>query len=143
MHLNSISPHTQVEMKFMSVTEDPTNRSDLSFNSFALNAEKRHKHIKYFLAVCDPITPPPTRSIHPNRKVQVMLKHTLCILKEAIIMGKYVSANKYTMSYKGCHPVIPCINYKREGDEFQCDALCSDGYTYSFYFRNQPAPKHE
>ena len=30
---------------------------------------------------------------------------------------------------------------KKEGDGFQCDALGSDGYTYTFFFRNQPAPQ--
>ena len=33
------------------------------------------------------------------------------------------------------------ITYKAEGDGFQCDALCQEGYTYNFYYRNQPAPK--
>ena len=27
-----------------------------------------------------------------------------------------------------------------EGDGFQCNALCSDGYTFAFYFRNEPPP---
>ena len=31
------------------------------------------------------------------------------------------------------------INYKKEGDGFQCDALESNGYTYTFFLRNQPA----
>jgi hypothetical protein len=33
------------------------------------------------------------------------------------------------------------ITYIAEGDGFQCDALCHEGYTYTFYFWNQPAPK--
>ena len=33
------------------------------------------------------------------------------------------------------------ISYKREGDGFQCDALCDEGYTFSFYFRHGDAPK--
>ena len=30
------------------------------------------------------------------------------------------------------------ITYKNEGDGFQADALCNDGYCYQFYFRNEP-----
>ena len=41
---------------------------------------------------------------------------------------------------KGRHPDIIRITYKKGGGGFQRDALCSDGYTFSFYFRNQPAP---
>ena len=45
------------------------------------------------------------------------------------------------MGCKGRHPDILRIIYKKEGDGFQCDALGSDGYTYTFFFRNQPAPQ--
>ena len=30
---------------------------------------------------------------------------------------------------------------KKEGDGFQADCICDEGYTFTFYFRNQPAPK--
>ena len=30
------------------------------------------------------------------------------------------------------------ISYKREGDGFQCDAVCDCKYTYSFWFRHGP-----
>ena len=33
------------------------------------------------------------------------------------------------------------ITYKKEGDGFQADCICDSGYTFTFYFRNQPAPK--
>ena len=33
------------------------------------------------------------------------------------------------------------ISYKREGDGFQCDALCDKGYTFLFFFRHGDAPK--
>ena len=56
-------------------------------------------------------------------------------------MGQYISADEQTIGCKGRHPDIIRINYKKEGDGFQCDAICSDGYTYTFYFQNQPAPK--
>ena len=31
--------------------------------------------------------------------------------------------------------------YKAEGDGFQCDAICDSGFTWTFYFRNQKAPR--
>ncbi len=31
------------------------------------------------------------------------------------------------------------ITYKREGDGFQCNALCDEGYAFSFYFRHGDA----
>jgi hypothetical protein len=32
-------------------------------------------------------------------------------------------------------------HFKKTGDGFQVDTLCSNGYTFTFYFRHQPAPK--
>ena len=33
------------------------------------------------------------------------------------------------------------MTFKKAGDGFLVDALCADGYTYAWYFRNQLAPK--
>ena len=33
------------------------------------------------------------------------------------------------------------MTYKKGGDGFLVDALCAEGYTYSWYFRNQLAPR--
>ena len=33
------------------------------------------------------------------------------------------------------------INYKKQGDVFQCNAICADGYMFSVYFRNVASPQ--
>ena len=33
------------------------------------------------------------------------------------------------------------INYKKEGDGFQCEGVCADGFTFTIFFRNQLSPK--
>ena len=45
------------------------------------------------------------------------------------------------MLFKGYHHDKLRITYKAEGDGFQVDALCDDGYCYQVYMRNDPAPK--
>jgi hypothetical protein len=45
------------------------------------------------------------------------------------------------MGFKGQHADKLRINYKKEGDGFQANCLADDGYTFTFYLRNQPAPK--
>ena len=127
-------------MKFKSASYDPTNGSNLCFDSFGVNAERRHNHFKCFFAAYDPTKPIPPRDTHPNWKVQGMLKHALFISKHVMFLGRYISVDEQTISSKGNHPDIIRINFKKEGDGFQCDAVCADGYTYCFYFRNQPVP---
>jgi hypothetical protein len=56
------------------------------------------------------------------------------------VPGKFVSINEQTIGFKGKHGLALRISYKREGDGYQCDALCERGYTFSFYFRHGDAP---
>ena len=57
------------------------------------------------------------------------------------MIGVNISVDEQTIGYQGRHPDILRIIYKVEGDGFQCDAVFSDDYTYSFCFRYQASPK--
>ena len=70
-----------------------------------------------------------------------MFKHAIYISKQAMYLGQHISVDEQTIGCQGRHPDITRISYKHKGDGFQCDAVCSDGYTYTFYFRNHPAPQ--
>ena len=53
------------------------------------------------------------------------------------------SVDEMTMVLKGQHKDKNRITYKAEGDGFQSDALCREGYTYHIWMRNDHAPsKH-
>ena len=61
--------------------------------------------------------------------------------KKVTIMVKWISVDGQTISFKGRHVDTFRINYKKEGDGFQCDAICADGYTFSVYFRDVASPQ--
>ena len=71
----------------------------------------------------------------------MLLRHAIIFSKEEIFLGTILYCDEETIGCKGRHPEILRINYKKEGDGFQCDALGSDGHTYTFFFRNKPAPQ--
>ena len=48
--------------------------------------------------------------------------------------------DEQTTWFQGRNPRKLRITYKKEGNGFQCDALCDDGYTFKFYFRHDPPP---
>ena len=50
------------------------------------------------------------------------------------VTGCFVAIDEQTMGFKGKHGLALHISYKREGDGYQCDALCDDGYTFFFTF---------
>ena len=95
-----------------------------------------------FFAVQDPaVKCTKKQEEDPNWKVKVFLKHILRVSKEAWKCGKFISVDEQTIKFQGRHPDKLRITYKNEGGGFQCDALCSNGYTYSFYFPNEPPPE--
>ena len=50
------------------------------------------------------------------------------------------SVDKMTMGFKAQHKDKNQITYKAEGDGFQADALCQDGFTYQVFMPNDRAP---
>jgi hypothetical protein len=62
------------------------------------------------------------------------------IFADSWLLAQSISIDEQTIGFQGSHKDKRRITYKAEGDGFQNDALCQDGYTYQFYFRNEPAP---
>jgi len=60
------------------------------------------------------------------------------VSKQAVVLGEDLSADEKRIGFQGPHQDKLKIDYKNEGDGFQTDSLCSDGYTWTFYFHNQP-----
>ena len=51
-------------------------------------------------------------------------------------MGRNLSRDEQTIGFQLKHKDKLKISFKKEGDGFMMDALCSDGYTYSFLMPN-------
>ena len=139
--LHSISPAPQVELKFKSQLEDPVNGSDLCAEVFGKKGSTRHKEFKAFFSAVDPIKPTPPTTSHPNWKVDPCLKHMMRVSKQCICLGENISVDEQDIGFQGQHKDKQRITYKKVGDGFLVDALSSEGYTYTWYFRNQIAPK--
>jgi len=140
--LQGLAPSPQVKYKFQSQAADPVNGNDLCHEVFGKNAKKRHKHFKAFFAVQDPHKAVPNKMTHPNFKVDPFLSWIQSVSMEAWEMGEKLFCDEQTMGFKGMHKDKHQFTYKAEGNGFLCTAFCQDGYTYSFYFCNQPPPVH-
>ena len=139
--LHSISPSPQIEMKFKTQKEDPVNGSDLCTEVFGSNASIRHKQFKCFFSATDLLKPIPPTDTHRNWKIDPVLKHTMRVSKQCVVLGSNISIDEQDIGFQGQHRDKQHISYKRVRDGFLVDALCSEGYTYSWYFRNQAAPR--
>ena len=138
--LQGITPSPQIKMKFKDQSEDPVNGNDFVKRHFGPNSDRRHKHFKAFFGVQDPLKVVPPRKEKPMWKIEEFLAHTNRISRSAWLLGKKLSVDEQTIGFKGRHADKIRVTYKKEGDGFMCDAVCDHGYTFSFYFRNEPPP---
>ena len=139
--LHGISPSPQIEMKFTDHNDDPVNGSTLCNRLFQRNGVTRHKEFKAFFGAVNPLIPTPATTTHPNWKVDPVLKSIMKTSKEAVILGRDVSVDEQDVAFQGQHQDKQRISFKNAGDGFLVDTLCSEGYTFVWYFRNQVAPK--
>ena len=78
---------------------------------------------------------------NPLWKVQRLLDELNENASNMWIPRKWLSIDEQTLGFQGRSGIKLCISYKKEGDGFQCDAICDEGYTFSFFFRHgDPLP---
>jgi len=56
-------------------------------------------------------------------------------------LGRNVSCDEQTIGFQRNHRDKQRLTHKKEGDGFLADCICSDGYTYAFWFRHQESRK--
>jgi hypothetical protein len=140
--LNKLSPSPQLEIKFSTQNNDPVNGNDLCNRVFGGSKGLRGcKMFKAFFCLNDPKKEVPKRSDDPNYKIGRLMRHMQLVSQEAWDPGPDLAIDEQTIGFQGRCANKRRMTYKAQGDGFQCDALCNEGYTFSFYFRNQPAPK--
>ncbi len=71
---------------------------------------------------------------NPLWKAQHLLDKLNNNAREMWIPGKWFSIDEQTLGFQGRSGLKLRISYTKEGDGFQCDAVCDDGYTFSFFF---------
>jgi hypothetical protein len=76
----------------------------------------------------------------PLWKVRVFINHLNKNAKDMWVPGKWVAIYEQTIGFQGASGMKLHISCKREGDGFQCDAVCDHGYTYSSWFRHGNPP---
>ena len=64
------------------------------------------------------------------------------VAKYGIHISQSISVDEMDIIFQGRHKNKQRVTYKKVGDGFLVDALCAEGYTYSWYFRNQLAPRN-
>ena len=139
--MHGLNPSPRVEMKFKPQRVDAIHGNDYCYHNFGPNAERRHQNFKAFLTTQDPLIQPPERKKYPNWKVRPLIKWINYLMPMVWLLGRAFSIDEMTMGFKGKHQDKRRITYKAEGDGFQADALCQEGFCFQVHMRNDPAPR--
>jgi hypothetical protein len=131
---HGLSPSPRAEYKFNPQRVDPVNGSDFIYNASGSNAFRKHKQVKAFLSLQDPILPVPSRDVDPNWKIRPILDWMNYIGPRAVLLGECASVDEMAIGFQGSHKDKRRITYKAEGDGFQCNALYQEGYCYQHHF---------
>ena len=77
----------------------------------------------------------------PLNKLEPMLSYMRYCWEKSWRVGKNISLDEMTVGFKGRCAMVTRIKYKKEGDGFQCDCICEDGYCFTFWFRCDKPPR--
>jgi hypothetical protein len=132
--LHGLAPSLRISYKFKDQDMDPVNGNDFVKESFGTNAEKKWKMWRLFFGIKAPRKATPSKKTHPNGKVDPFLAEMQNVFLLAWHFGKFGACDEHEDKQQ--------INYKDKGDGFLVDSVAEAGYTYCFFFRNQPAPNH-
>ena len=128
-------------MKTKPQSLEPLQGNDLITGQFGANFDRRHRLFRKYFACQHPHKPVPPTSSHPNWKVDPFMLHLNQVFIQAAVLPEKLSVDEQTIQFHGASKLKSRIKYKKTGDGFQCDSICSNGYTATFFFRHQPAPK--
>ena len=147
---NAVCPKPQLNMWFKSTRDHKIYGNEMfqsaldkkvNGSSTKISGERRWRHFRQYMCLYDFRKCPKKLSAKdPFWKVHSILDELRKNAQRCWVTGKCVSIDEQTIGFKGQHGLALRITYKREGDGYQCDAVCEDGYTFSFCFRHGDPP---
>ena len=139
--VQGLIPSPTLVQKVFPQVEEPIQGNDFIASAIGKGAGKRHQQFRKWFAVQDPLKPLPNKKEFPNWKVDPFLRHLNQVSMQAVHLPENLACDEQTISFQGRSVYKLRVKHKTAGDGFQCDSICNDGYTYSFYFRHQPPPE--
>ena len=135
-----LHPSPRIEMQLKSAFEDPLQGNQYLYHHIGAGGVRRYKQFRAFLSLQDPRALPPSKKKNPLFKVSTVVKWINHLGPLSVDLGESISIDEQTIGFQGRHGDKLRITYKAEGDGFQCDVICQEGFTYCSYFRNEPPP---
>ena len=141
--LDRVAPQMQMQRRLRPQSAERTCGNDLLTKCLGPNSLRKWVMFKKYFGIQDPITTPPPRKQCPNYKCDSTFKWARHIWKAAWIVAKTFSGDEQTCPMRGKSQYkTRCGKFKQIRDGLQADCLADGGYTFDFYFSNEPVDKH-
>ena len=138
--IDGLTPSPQLTWKMQDQERQPTHGNDRITAVIGPGWQQKHRSFRHFFATQDPMMTPPPKKQCPNFKVDELFRWLRFIWKETWVLAKEFSNDEQSCKMQGKSEYkVQCGKFKRLGDGLQCDCLANDGYTWDFYFRNEPS----
>ena len=140
--LDGLSPSPQLVWKMRPQSVDSTQGNDFIARCMGSDYHQTMKSFRAFFGTQDPMMHPPPKDECPNFKCDEFFRWLRYIWPEAWLLAQRFSVDEQTCKMQGKSEYkTRCGKFKRIGDGLQTDCLADDGFTYDFYFRNEPVDK--
>ena len=137
--IDGLAPLPQLTLKMQPHSVQRTHGNDFIAKSIGSGYQQLQRSFRHFFGCQDPLTVPPPKEKCPNVKVDELFRWCRYIWKEAWELAENFSIDEQTCSMQGKSEYkTRCGKFKRIGDGIQTDCIADDGFTYDFYFRNEP-----
>ncbi|MFM8621986.1 MAG: hypothetical protein ACKOB3_01190, partial [Holophagaceae bacterium] len=137
--LDGLAPSPQLVQKMQPQSKLPTHSNDRIANALGAGYQQKHRSFRHSFGVQDSLITPLLKEKCPNFKVDEFFRWLRYIWKEAWVLAENFSVDEQTTKCQGkCEYKCRCGKFKRLGDGLQGDCIADDGYTWDFYFRNEP-----
>ena len=140
--INGLAPSPQLTQKMQPLSKQPTHGNDKVASAIGTGYQQKYHSFRHFFACQDLLMTPPLKEQCPNFKVDEFFWWLRHIWKEAWLLGEDFLMDEQTTKMQGESEYKTCCGkFKRLGDGIQGDCITDDGYTWDFYFHNEPIDK--
>jgi hypothetical protein len=138
--IDGLAPSPQLTQKMQDQERQPTHGNDWIAAVIGPGWQQKHRSFRHFFATQDPMMMPPPKTQCPNFKVDELFRWLRHIWKEAWVLGMSFLNDEQSCKMQGKSEYkTRCGKFKRLGDGIQADCIADAGYTWDFYFCNEPS----
>ena len=139
MTLDGIAPTQQMRRKVRPQKASKTVGNDEIARIMGPSAGHTWQLFKTFLGCQDPLSEPPPKKECPNYKCHELMDWARFMWRQGWILNPDFSIDEQVSMVTGKSEYKSRTGlFKRIGDGLPADTLADDGYTWYFYFRNEP-----